>query len=103
MSVARGTTPAYVLTFDDGTLDLTTANNVYVTFKKGTKILTKTGEDITVAAKQIEVYLSQKETLSFSMGDVKVQVNWTTAGGMRACSEVVSIALSEQLLEKVIE
>lgn len=103
MSVARGTTPTYILTFAEESLDLTVANNVYVTFKKGAKVLTKTGQDIEVSAKQIEVYLNQKETLSFSMGEVKVQVNWTSAGGKRACSDVVTINLSEQLLEKVIE
>ena len=103
MSVARGTTPTYVCTFTEQSLDLTTANNVYVTFKKGAKILTKTGNDIEVGAKQVEIYLNQKETLAFSQGEVKVQVNWTLAEGRRACSEVATINLSEQLLEKVIE
>lgn len=103
MSVARGTTPTYVLTFTEQSLDLTQAHSVYVTFKKGAKVLTKTGNDIVVSAKQVEVYLNQKETLSLSQGDVKVQVNWTLSGGMRACSEVVNTVLSEQLLEKVIE
>ena len=103
MSVARGTTPTYILTFTEESLDLTEANNVYVTFRKGAKILTKTGSDIEVSAQQIEVYLNQKETLSFSQGDVEVQVNWTLAGGKRAASEVVTIPLSRQLLEKVIE
>ena len=103
MSVARGTTPTYILTFEEESLDLTTANNVYVTFRKGAKVLTKTGDDIEVSEKQIEIYLNQKETLSFSTGEVKVQVNWTMAGGRRASSEVVNIVLSEQLLEKVVE
>ena len=103
MSVARGTTPTYILTFEEETLDLTTANNVYVTFRKGAKVLTKTGDDIEVSAKQVEIYLNQKETLSFSTGDVEVQVNWTFAGGRRAASEVVTIPLSRQLLEKVVE
>lgn len=103
MSVARGTTPTYILTFRDEGLDLTTANNVYVTFKKGAKIITKTGQDIEVAPKQVGVYLNQKETLSLSEGDVKVQVNWTTGSGRRAASVVAVTNLSEQLLEKVIE
>ena len=103
MSVARGTTPTYILTFRDEGLDLTTANHVYVTFKKGAKVITKTGQDIEVAPKQIEVYLNQKETLSLSEGDVKVQVNWTLGSGGRAASVVAVTNLSEQLLEKVIE
>lgn len=103
MSVARGTTPTYRLKFTEESLDLTEANNVYVTFRKGTRILTKTGNDIDVAPKQIDIYLNQKETLSFSTGEVKVQVNWTAGGGKRAASKVRTIDLSEQLLEKVIE
>lgn len=103
MSVARGTTPTYILTFDEQSLDLTEANNVYVTFRKGAKALTKTGNDIEVSAKQVRVYLNQKETLSFSTGEVKVQVNWTTYGGRRASSEVAEVNLSEQLLDKVVE
>jgi len=103
MSVARGTTPTYRLKFSEESLDLTEANNVYVTFRKGAKILTKTGSDIEVAPKQIDIYLNQKETLMFSMGEVKVQVNWTLGGGRRAASVVKNIDLSEQLLEKVIE
>lgn len=103
MSVARGTTPTYILEFDEETLDLTAANNVYVTFRKGTKVLTKTGDDIEVQAQQVSVYLNQKETLAFTQGDVKVQVNWTLANGRRAASVVALVELSEQLLEKVIE
>ena len=103
MSVARGTTPTYILTFSEQSLDLTEANNVYVTFRKGAKVLTKTGNDIDVYPKRVEIYLNQKETLAFSQGEVKVQVNWTLAQGRRAASVVKTIDLSEQLLEKVIE
>lgn len=103
MSVARGTTPTYILTFTEQSLDLTEANHVYVTFRKGAKILTKTGTDIEVYPKRVEIYLNQKETLAFSQGEVKVQVNWTLAQGRRAASVVKTIDLSEQLLEKVIE
>lgn len=103
MSVARGTTPTYILTFNEQSLDLTAMKNVYVTFKKGARALTKTGNDIVVTERRIEVYLTQRETLSFSAGDVEVQANWTMEGGRRACSEVVNIMLSKQLLDKVVE
>lgn len=103
MSIPRGTTPTVKCTFNDETLDLTTALKVYVTFEQGPKSLTKSGSDIVVGAKQVEIYLSQQETLSFNDGPVKVQVNWTTAGGHRASSKPSSIELSEQLLRRVIE
>lgn len=103
MSVARGTTPTFTLTFTEEELDLTQATNVYVTFEQGKKSLTKTGDDLVVSAKQIEVYLDQSETLQFGMGLVKIQANWTMTGGRRASSNVVGYHLTEQLLEEVVQ
>lgn len=101
-SVARGTTPTFLLTFSEEDLDLTQADNVYVTFRSGARSLTKTGEDLEVLPKQISVYLSQEDTLSLSSA-VRIQANWTFGGGHRAASEIVSYELSDQLLGKVIE
>ena len=103
MSIPRGTTPTFTLTFTEQGLDLTTAENVYVTFEQFGKTLTKTGESLTVSAKQIEVYLSQAETLAFSTGDIEIQANWTTAAGGRTASEVTTYTLTKQLLDEVIE
>lgn len=103
MSIARATTPTFVCTFEDDGLDLTTANNVFVTFEQKTKSLTKSGDGIEVEAKKITIYLDQEETLRFSEGKVEVQANWTMANGRRACSDVVSIDLSKQLLRRVVE
>ena len=103
MSVARATTPTITFTFTEQSLDLTSAANVYVTFAQGSKAITKTGEDLTVQAKSIAVSLTQQETLQFSEGSVEAQANWTDASGNRACSEVVSIALTKQLLKRVVE
>ena len=102
MGAARGTTPTFVLTFTEQTLDLTTAANVYVTFSSGANVLTKTGEDLTVEAKQISIYLSQEETLAFA-DTVRIQANWTTPTGSRAASEIVTYNMSDQLLRKVVE
>lgn len=103
MSVARATTPTFICTFDEDGLDLTTAHNVYVTFEQRTKSLTKSGDDIEVEPKQITIYLNQAETLEFSEGKIEVQANWTMANGRRACSEVVFVVLSKQLLRRVVE
>lgn len=103
MSVARATTPTFICTFEEDGLDLTTANNVYVTFEQKSKSLTKSGNDIEIEPKQITVYLNQIETLRFNEGAVEVQANWTMANGRRACSEVVSVDLSKQLLRRVVE
>lgn len=103
MAIARATTPTFTCTFTEQSLDLTTANNVYVTFSQGPKTLTKKGSDLEISPKEIEVYLSQKETLPFNEGKVKVQANWTGANGTRAASDVEIIELSEQLLKRVVE
>lgn len=103
MGTARGTTPTFRHTFTEEALDLTTANNVYVTYKQGTKSLTKTGEDIEVEPKAVTVYLTQKETLTFKEGTLESQVNWTGANGRRAASKVKGIELEKQLLDKVVE
>lgn len=102
MGAARGTTPTFVLTFTEQTLDLTQAVNVYVTFQSAGRTLTKTGEDLVVEAKRISVFLSQAETLAFD-DTVRVQANWTKAGGVRAASDIVTYSMSDQLLKEVVE
>lgn len=103
MGIARGTTPTFTLSFDDEGLDLTRARNVYATFEQGGTQITKTGEDLVIGAKTVEVYMTQEETLSFKAGSVDVQVNWTSAGGKRASSDIKAIRLTKQLLDEVIE
>ncbi len=103
MSTARATTPTFKHTFSEQELDLTAANHVYVTYRQGSKVLTKTGEDIEVEPKSVTVYLSQKETLMFRAGIVKTQVNWTGMDGTRAASKTKEIELEENLLDKVVK
>ena len=100
MSIPRGTTPTFTLTFPE-TIDLTTANLVYVTFTSGTNSVTKTGDDLIVLEHQIDVYLSQQDTLMFHEGVVEIQANWMI-GGNRISSEIAKYDISKQLLPKVI-
>ena len=102
MATARGTTPTFTLTFPN-TVDLTLASNVYVTFKSGAKVLTKTGEDLTVEEHSVSVYLNQEETLAFTELGTGIQVNWTYSDGSRAASEIKTFTFSNQLLNKVVE
>lgn len=103
MSIPRGTTPTYTCKFSDESVDLTIATNVYVTFEQGKNNITKSGEDIVVSEKQVEIYMTQKDTLLFDDGSVKVQVNWTTAEGHRRSSDIKEVELSEQLLRRVVK
>lgn len=98
----RYTTPTVTLTLPNE-VDLTTADNVYVTFAKQDGVITKTGEDLTVSAHQVEVALTQRETATFKGARVAIQVNWTYSGGQRACSNIAFAEVGENLLDKVVE
>lgn len=103
MSVPQYTTPTFTLTFTEQGLDLTAAANVYVTFRSCGYTLTKSGEDLTVAAKTIGVHLTQAETSRFKPGEIEIQANWTASNGDRAASNVVKYQIDRQLLTAVIE
>lgn len=104
--MVRGTTPTFILTLDD--VDLTDTN-VYVTFKQDKKdcqcglSFTKSGDDLTIETNVVNVYLSQEETLKFSRGNLYVQVNWTFDNGKRACSEIATIKVDNNLINGVLE
>ena len=103
MGIARATTPTFTLKFTEEELDLTTANNVYATFEQDDVNFTKTGTDLVIAEKQVDVYLSQEETLKFKVGVVDIQLNWTMSNGRRASSDVKQVAITKQLLRQVVE
>lgn len=103
MSIYKGTTPTVMLTFEDHGLDLTEAKNVYVTFTSNLKTVTKSGEDLIVLPNEIDVYLSQKDTLSFQLDEVEVQANWTYDGKLRHCSTIETIDTERNLLMREVE
>ena len=102
MGVPLYTTPTFTLTFSEQGLDLTQAQNVYVTFRSGATCITKTGADLTIGEKEISVFLSQEETARFARGVLQIQANWTQ-GGRRIASEIASYDMTGQLLTKVVE
>lgn len=100
--IRQGITPTFTLLVPE-TVDLTQAENVYVTFRQGSRELTKTGREITVSAHSIDVFLSQEETLSFERGSVRIQVNWVYADGNRGETNIASVEWAETLLREVLE
>lgn len=105
MSFARGTTPTLSIKFSAEkypSLNLTEATNVIVTISSGTKRLSKKKDDLEVSEKQIDVFLSQQETLNFG-SDAKIQANWLTTNGKRAATKIIDMQIGAQLYEKVIE
>lgn len=107
----RGTTPTFKLLINDETLDLTQASGVYASFEQGTTEILKTGNDLTISCthgdtgnvNEVDVFLSQSETLSFKVGEILCQLNWTYANGERACTNIIRIKVGNNLIESVIE
>ena len=104
-----GTTPTFTLklkrTYD---VDLTAVQNIYVTLKQGTNVLTKSGLDINVVdSKTVTVTLTQEESLNFSLDKkIELQLNWTyTDQGIvkRAATKIIEITLEKQLLTQVLQ
>ena len=98
--MVRATTPTFVLTFTG--IDLTEAEEVLVTIRQGTTELTKFGDDLSVTATTISVFLSQAETLMFQAGKAEIQANWVYADDTRACSTIATIIVERNLLGEVV-
>ena len=75
---------------------------MYVTFKTPHNTLTKEEADLTIAAKSIEVFLSQAETLAFPADKIEIQANWVYADGSRGASDVAYFEFTPQLLNSVL-
>ena len=100
--MVQATTPTFILTLPD-TVDLSQAANIYVSLRQKNALIEKTGDDLTVDGQTVSVYLSQAETLQLVSGAAQIQLNWTYANGSRACSNIVSVQVTENLLKEVVE
>lgn len=96
------TTPTFTLTVPND-VDLTQASHIYFTLTQGKNTINKSDADLTVTAHSVEVFLSQAETLAFKMGLAALQLNWTYSDGARACSNIATVSISENLLKAVVE
>lgn len=100
--MVQATTPTFVLTLPE-TVDLTEPIHFYFTIMQGNVRIEKADSDLVIDGQTISVYLSQAETLTLTPGMVKLQLNWTYANGSRACSNIVSVNVTENLLKEVVE
>lgn len=100
----RGTTPTLILTVD-GEVDLTEAKNLYVTISQYGNELTRSSSDgcLEIDSGSVSVYLTQKETLSFSAGWAKVQIRGIYEDGTAFATDIASVQVDPVLLEGVIE
>lgn len=102
----RLTTPTVSFSFPEG-VDMTLADEVYVTFtdSKNNILLNKTGSDLDISSNSVSLFLSQEDTIDLPTKGIKVQINWTyTDEGLlkRACTDILSIAVSENLYPQII-
>ena len=99
--MVQATTPTFILTLPN-TVDLSQASKVVFTAAQEQYTVEKTGNALTIDGQTVSVYLTQAETLKLHAGTLKLQLNWVYADGSRACSNVVSIRVNENLVKKVI-
>lgn len=84
-----------------------TAHDIYVTLEQGTTELIKTGSDLIVSTDEgdtsIIFTLTQEESAMFDYNNrAAIQVNWITSTGVRSATEIKSIGVLRNLLDKVI-
>lgn len=93
----QGLTPTITITVGTST-DLTEAGNVYPSIKQGKAVLQP--DDFFVSAHQVDIYLTQAETLALDPGVAEVQLNWVYATGQRGATKPKAITvLPNHLLE----
>lgn len=84
-----------------------TAHDIYVTLEQGTTELIKAGSDLIVSTDDgdtsIIFTLTQEESAMFDYNNrAAIQVNWITSTGVRCATEIKSIGVLRNLLDKVI-
>ena len=102
----RATTPTITITIN-GDVDLTLADEVYVSVTQANTQIELSGDALDVGAKTVSCWLSQEQSLRLVSGlAARVQVNWlyTDMGGVvqRRATEIGSIDIGEQLIKRVL-
>ena len=103
----RYTTP--ILPLEVEGIDLTQNEDVYVTLEQGSVELTKSGSDLTIEydpqteISTITFMLTQEETSAFNINkSVAIQVNFINASGVRDATNIATVPVLRNLLDKVI-
>lgn len=100
--MVQATTPTFVLTLPND-VDPSDFANIYFTLRQKNVLIEKTGTDLTIDGQTVSVYLSQAETLKLISGSAQIQLNWTYPNSARACSNIVSVQVTENLLKEVVQ
>lgn len=102
----RGTTPTFQLTIV-GNVDLSLANNIYVSIKQATAYIELSGSELEVDGNVVSCWIPQEKSLKLIDGaKAKIQVNWTYTDESnsikRAATCVKEIEIGEQLIRRVL-
>lgn len=102
LSMGRGTTPTYVVTFKG--IDIDDLSDIYFTFEqsKSNQELTKHFPEVESGQGYASVKLSQAETLAFAKGNGKVQIRFIGNDGNAFKTSIVTMEVSDVLYEEVI-
>lgn len=98
----RGTTPTFRFILNDDQIDLTQMDHIYVTFQQGNYVMTKSGDDLDLSEKQVDVYFNQNESLRFKQGVLSVQINYTFDNGKRGCTNIVNVSVGKNLVGSIL-
>lgn len=98
----RGTTPDIIMTLEG--IDFECLTDVYITFKQDKNLITKTKQDVSYdeEKKQINVHLTQEDTLSWHNGYVFIQLRALTDSGNAVATDIVQLNVDAILKEGVI-
>ena len=97
----RGTTPTHIFTLPFETSLAKTIKVVYYQF--GRVILTKTGDDLDLAGREVQTKLTQEDTLTFDCKtDVFIQLRVLTLGGDALASNIMQVPVGRCLDNEVL-
>ena len=100
----QGTNPALLLKVPGKDL---TGCKVFVSFKTGTRVTTKTGDDLTVTLEnedtEVLCWLTQEDTLAMSEGEGEVQIRYITDENQARATQKKPITIKSVIYKKVIE
>ena len=103
-SFAPGFTPVFTLTIPEGSEDLLTVENITVDMTSAAYHIVKDGFDVyALSETELEVELTQEESLRMRGTKMELQVNWTYPGtSKRWGTDTALVGIDRQLHMEVI-
>lgn len=100
----RGTTPTVKVKLKNADINLNTIERIWFTLKSNIKEKTYEIEELTLDNEQkiISVKMSQEDTLSFSSGEIKIQIRFRDDLGNSFITKVCKTTMNEILKGGVI-